>query len=475
MLSDKLRQPRAFSLLVAGCAIAGGAGLAFAQSSLVTVQPHIETPAVFDDDEGGNADSDDPAIWLHPTRSGKSLVIGTQKDAGLAVFDLAGRVLQSIAAPPPPGPDDKPGRFNNVDVAYGFALNGRSVDIAVTSDRGQDKLRIYSIAPRQAAQAGPPLIDVTDPAAGFVFSKDQAEVNEQATAYGLALYRDRSTGRTYAFVTQRSRTAIAKLELLDVGGGRIGYQKVGQIELPSSFVLPDGSSWSPCEDPGDLPQSEGLVVDQELGILYAAQEDVGIWRIPPSFNRTQAVLIDRVREYGVPYTYDSEAEECNYNFAADPGYSGKHLSADAEGLTLYYTAGNQGYLLASSQGDSTFVLYDRRGRNRFLKSFALTDNPAGIDGVQDCDGAAVLNVPLGQAFPLGLLVTQDGDNTPDVLDSDGEVRANTNFKFTPWQALARAFPRPLAIDPKSWNPRTGYSAAPAGSKLALGRLQPLRQ
>ncbi|GHH83717.1 hypothetical protein GCM10017771_11010 [Streptomyces capitiformicae] len=40
--------------------------------------------------------------------------------------------------------------------------------------------------------------------------------------------------------------------------------------------LPNGTSWTPCADPGDLPQVEGMVVDPVNKVLYAGQEDVGI-------------------------------------------------------------------------------------------------------------------------------------------------------------------------------------------------------
>jgi 3-phytase len=49
---------------------------------------------------------------------------------------------------------------------------------------------------------------------------------------------------------------------------------------------------------------------------------------------------------------------------------------------------------------------------------------ARLDGSEECDGAAVLNRPLGSRYPDGLLVVQDGHDTP----SDGE-RAATDFKF----------------------------------------------
>lgn len=420
--------------------------------TLVSVQPKLETPANFDDDAGSNADADDPAIWVHPSSTPKSLVVGTLKDAGLAVYNLQGVQLQSIAAPPAPTPDDRPGRFNNVDLVYGFVLDGKKADLAVVSDRGSDKLRIYSINPQAASSDQPPLTDVTDANAPFIFSSSQTQVNEQATAYGLALYKEPNSGRSFAFVSQRNRTAIAVVELLPTDQGQITYRQLQQINLPSQFKLPNGKTWTPCLDPGELPQVEGMVVDQELGILYAGQEDVGIWKIKLPLDDTTPTLLDKVREFGVPYSYDSVEEECNIDFSNDPGYGGKRLSADVEGLTIYY-AKNKGYLLASSQGDNTFAVYERQGENRFVGSFALVDTTT-VDGVQESDGAAVINVPLDREFPLGLFVTQDGDNTPEVLDDQGEPRANTNFKFTPWQSIAKAFSQPLQIEPDGWNPRS---------------------
>jgi 3-phytase len=69
--------------------------------------------------------------------------------------------------------------------------------------------------------------------------------------------------------------------------------------------------------------------------------------------------------------------------------------------------------------------------------------------VQESDGAAVINVPLGRAFPRGLLVTHDGD------DETGTDRDSTNFKLTRWEDLARAFEPRLRVDPLGWFPRLG--------------------
>jgi 3-phytase len=90
-----------------------------AETALNAVVPQRETPPLFDDEAEGNADADDPAIWLHPQHPHLSLVIGTKKDGGLGVYALGGHEVQAILAPPTPSPEDAPGRFNSVDIAYG--------------------------------------------------------------------------------------------------------------------------------------------------------------------------------------------------------------------------------------------------------------------------------------------------------------------------------------------------------------------
>ncbi|ELS58368.1 putative Phytase [Streptomyces viridochromogenes Tue57] len=411
----------------------------------VSVAARVETPAVHDDEAGGHADADDPAVWVDPDRPGRSLVIGTLKEAGLDVYGLDGRRLQHIAAPAAPGEDAAPGRFNNVDVVYGFPLGGRKTGLALVSDRGRDRVRAYAIDPAAVAAGRPPLKDVTAADAAPVFSASEAEVDDQRTAYGLAAFSD--DDEAYVVVSRRSETRVRLLRLED-RGGRVGYRTEDTLDLPASFTLPDGTDWTPCADPGDRPQVEGMVVDQEEHVLYAAQEDVGLWRVgldDEEFERPK--LIDRVREYGTPWTYDAEEEECVIDTAGDPGFGGEHLSADAEGATIYHAADGTGYLLASSQGDDTFAVYERQGANRCLGSFAVTDGLA-TDGVQHSDGSTVVNVPLGRSFPEGLLVTHDGEATP----ADGD-REGTGFKLTGWESVAGAFPKPLTIDTESFDPR----------------------
>ncbi|GAA0377310.1 hydrolase [Acrocarpospora corrugata] len=405
-----------------------------------TVTAKVETPALYDDGDGGNANGDDPAIWVHPAKPGKSVVVTTAKEGGLYAYDLKGAQLQHIPAPPPPGEDDEPGRFNNVDLVYGFA--GR--DLAVVTDRGHDKLRFYAVDPAKAATSGAPLTDITDPNVPFVFNDDQDGVNDATTAYGLATWQDK-TG-VYALVSRRHQTSIGLVRLTPAPGGKVGYHLIRTITLPSSFKLPDGTTWTPCLEPGELPQVEGMVVDGGRDVLYAAQEDVGIWRIPADL-KGQPVLIDKVREYGVPGTYDPATEECDPGL--DHGFGGSHLSADAEGLTIYYRKDGLGYLLASSQGDDTFAVYRREGGNDYIGQFRV--GPRRVDGAQTSDGAMAMNVPLGDTFSSGLFVTHDGINTPEAKNADGELRENTNFKFVKWEDIARKLN--LRVETRGWDPR----------------------
>ncbi|MFE6840396.1 phytase, partial [Streptomyces sp. NPDC057705] len=329
--------------------------------------------------------------------------------------------------------------FNNVDLITGLRFpGGARHDVAVVSDRGRDQLRVYRIDPRRPSA---PLVDVTDEsAAPQVFSAGQDEVNDQRTVYGLAAYTDRRSGRSFAVTSRRHATALALAELLPDARGKVGYRTVRTASLPSTFTLPDGKAWSPCGEPGELPQVEGMVIDPDTGDLYAGQEDVGIWKLDADL-RSPARLIEKVRSFGVPGTWNPGTEECDAG--ADPGFGGRHVSADVEGLTIWRDPehpGHGGYLLASSQGDDTFAVFERERGNAYVRSFRIAagTGPGAPDGSQECDGAAVTSAPLGRRFPNGLLVVQDGANTPASTGPDGEVRTDTDFKFVDLGRLERA-------------------------------------
>jgi 3-phytase len=411
------------------------------RGELPTVAAVLETRPSLGDDEGGNADADDPAIWVHPKDATRSLVVSTLKEGGLDVYDLTGRLVQHVApGAAGPGLVLNSARYNNVDLIYGFKLKNQKVDLAVVSDRYNDMVRFFAIDPEGAA-AGDPLTEVTAPGLPWIWVATPAELEEANTTYGLAVTQTDPNGKqAFAFVSRSAFTSVAKLRVYATDDGRVAFEVVETFDLPEVFALPGGGAWSAChDDDGELSQVEGMVVDDDSGILYLGQEQVGWWATSVSQPATHLALVDRVREFGVPYerVFDEEEEEfsCEFDYSRDPGLGSPHLTADVEGLTLYKSGPGTGYLLVSSQGSSEFLVYDRETLDH-VGNFLVGDGV--VDSVEESDGMHVVNVNLGGEFTQGLLVVHDGGNIPEVLDEEGEERDNTNFKFVRWADVAHA-------------------------------------
>lgn len=213
---------------VLAVALAGSALWPGAAAAQVPVTPVVETAPV---PSSGDA-ADDAAIWVHPSDPGQSRVIGTDKQAGLAVYDLAGAQLQFL-----PGTDS-----NNVDVRYRFLLGGVRLDIAAASDRSDDTIDVYRI----------------DPVTGLLSEVTAGSgIPAGIAVYGFCLYVSPDSGSTYAFVTSQSGE-VEQWQLLDDGSGQVAGTLVRSLSVGSI--------------------SEGCVADDEEAALYVGEENVGIWR-----------------------------------------------------------------------------------------------------------------------------------------------------------------------------------------------------
>jgi 3-phytase len=104
---------------------------------------------------------------------------------------------------------------------------------------------------------------------------------------------------------------------------------------------------------------------------------------------------------------------------------GETLVADVEGLDIYH-GGGESYLVVSSQGDDSFVLYRLPGHEKLLKFRIAADLEKSIDGASETDGLSVTPQPL-PGYPHGILVVQDGYNV-----APGE---NQNFKIIDWRQV----------------------------------------
>lgn len=303
---------------------------------------------------GGDA-ADDPAIWVNPDDPSRSTVIGTDKEGGVAVYDLGGKQLQYLAD----------GQMNNVDLRDGFSLAGTDVALVTAGNRDTNTIAIYKV----------------DPATRRLENVVARDIHPGLETYGSCMYRSRKTGRLY-YVVDSKAGDVEQWELFE-SGGRVDAKKVRSFDVGS--------------------QVEGCVADDDLGRLYVSEEDVGIWR------------------------YDAEPTAGDERVKVDSTGSSGHLVADVEGLAITYGDGGEGYLIASSQGDSSYVVYERGGSNPFVHRFQVRGGDR-IDGTQDTDGIDVTAANLGATFSGGLFVAQDGDN-----DS-----GNQNFKLVPWETIIGA-------------------------------------
>lgn len=169
--------------------------------------------------------ADDPAIWRNPRRPARSLIVATDKKAGLYVYGLDGKVRDF-------SPD---GRLNNVDL---IAMGRRGV-IVVASDRNDEaaaRLRLYRLDTRREK-----LVPLGTVSGGV------------GEAYGVCTMR--AGMRLHAYSVLKSGT-VAQVAIT-FGRGKPRGRIVRQLRLET--------------------QPEGCVVDRRSRTLYVGEEDRGIW------------------------------------------------------------------------------------------------------------------------------------------------------------------------------------------------------
>ncbi|MEE9166138.1 MAG: phytase [Candidatus Neomarinimicrobiota bacterium] len=140
------------------------------------------------------------------------------------------------------------------------------------------------------------------------------------------------------------------------------------------------------------------------------------------------------------WKFEAEPDGNSEKFLVDS--IGPHLVADVEGLAIYYANDSRGYLIASSQGNDSYVIYEREENHKYVGTFRIAAGET-IDGTFDTDGIDVSNFALAPLFPGGIFVVQDGSNPG----------GNQNFKCVQWELIARLFDPPLLVDTR-WDPRT---------------------
>ena len=275
---------------------------------------------------------------------------------------------------------------NNVDLRYNFPLGGARVALVTGVDRSANKLFAYKVNPVTRL-----LEDVSTP-------------SSLPGLLGSSMYVSPITGKYYAFTNRDC--VLNQYELTDNGSGRVAVNLVRTVTFSTQ-----------CNSSARL--SEGVTADDVHAKVYVSEEAFAIWKL------------------------GAEPTDGSTKFRVDkPIAQGGHFQPDIEGLAIYYKSNGTGYLIGSSQGNSTYIVYTSEGSNNYLGTFNIADG--SIDGTNGTDGIDVTNFPLGPNFPYGVFIAQDGHNT------DGSVAKKQNFKLVPFQSIAGALN--LTMD-TTWDPR----------------------
>ena len=334
----------------------------------------------------GSESADDAAVWVHPEDPALSLIVGNNKDVSDPVWGVHVYNLDGTLHDSVIG-----AKQNNVDVRYGFPLGGERVDLVASTNRTDDTIDFFTIDPGTRT-----LIPAGSIASGF------------GDPYGVALWHDRSRDAFHVFVSDNDGDgSVRHFELFDDNGSVGGHVR---------------REWNV----GSL--TEGLVVDDGRGYLFVGEENVGIWR----------------------YDAHADAPTSSADRMAIGQGSGEVKAGDVEGLALLYVGpprGDQGYLLASEQGNHSYAILERVDHDgdgmtyEYLDRFEIVSGH-GIDGASDTDGIEVLSTALNPTFADGLFIAQDGSD-----DEGGQ-----NYKLVSWADIAAGAAGGLASDP-GFDPR----------------------
>jgi 3-phytase len=316
------------------------------QQEIKTVKATSQTTPV---NNFGDA-ADDPAIWPNITSPEESLILGTDKSAGLYVYNMKGETIKFLDS----------GRVNNVDISFGFDYLGQQIDLAAASNRTKNAITLYSIS-----KTGD-VVELADIQTGL------------PDVYGLCSYKSPINNKHYVFINDES----GKFEQYHISTHE---QKI-EGQLVREFSVPT--------------QPEGCVADATSQTLYLGEEGEGIWRTSAEPGNSQLELVIKI--------------------------DNKVLFDDVEGLSIYH-GNNKDYLVASSQGNNSYVLYDLADLS-LAGNFRVNANfQAKVDGTSETDGLAVSSFNFGGAFSKGLLVVQDGRN---VMPNQPQ-----NFKLISWSDI----------------------------------------
>ncbi len=312
--------------------------------------------------------ADDPAIWVNKRNPSNSIIFGTDKKSGIYSYNLQGQELSYTNL----------GNINNIDtrtINVGDDENVSDFTFLFASNRTLGSVDLWVFEDNETREK-------LENNSWEVPSKPSFRGKSDIIVYGICAGIDPKYGLV-AFLTEDTGPRVEVWNLTEDG-----------LNLITTF--------------NNGGESEGCVYDDQNRTLFISEEEVrGVlkaYRLDDSFN------------FSEPYIVDSRDGQ---------------IGGDPEGVSLYKTPNNSGYLILSSQGDSKFNLYDRNYPYDYITSFRIGSSKS-IDNVTDTDGIETINFKLSDEYPEGIMIAQDGYN------KDGLWSKKQNFKFVSFQDILEA-------------------------------------
>lgn len=267
------------------------------------------------------------------------------------------------------------GKMNNIDVRQNIVTPEGLIDIAACSNRTNNTIELYRI----------------DKNGELHRFKNSVQVIMKDEVYGFCLAQQNN--KLYAFVN----SVLGNVEQWEIklSNNIVTGKMVRKIKLAS--------------------KTEGMVADDEANSLFIGEEAKGIWKI------------------SIDPNHPSELELISQSSVE----GNENIYEDIEGLCLFKDSNGEGYLIASSQGNYSYAIFDRKAPHNYIGSFRIGNGE--FDGVEETDGIDVINLNLGNDFPEGMFVVQDGYN-----EFEGKA-SSQNFKMVRWEKIANLFEPKLTI------------------------------
>ncbi len=312
--------------------------------------------------------ADDPAIWVNKRNPSNSIIFGTDKKSGIYSYNLQGQELSYTNL----------GNINNIDtrtINVGDDENVLDFTFLFASNRTLGSVDLWVFEDNETREK-------LENNSWEVPSKPSFRGKSDIIVYGICAGIDPKYGLV-AFLTEDTGPRVEVWNLTEDG-----------LNLITTF--------------NNGGESEGCVYDDQNRTLFISEEEVrGVLK---------AYRLDDSFDFSEPYIVDSRDGQ---------------IGGDPEGVSLYKTPNNSGYLILSSQGDSKFNLYDRNYPYDYITSFRIGSSKS-IDNVTDTDGIETINFKLSDEYPEGIMIAQDGYN------KDGLWSKKQNFKFVSFQDILEA-------------------------------------